>query len=96
MFREDSVVRARTDNMSVDLDAETVILDTASGTYFGLNEVGKAIWELIAEPRSVSGLCDTIATRFHIDADACMSDVIAFLTDLESEGLVERHGAPSS
>jgi hypothetical protein len=31
------------------LNCETVILDLDSGTYFGLDEVGTRVWQLLAQ-----------------------------------------------
>ena len=96
MIGENTIVRARAGNISVDLDSETVILDTASGTYFGVNEVGRAIWEFLAEPRPVQRIRDVVVARFDVEPDGCLSDVVAFLTDLLSAGLVELDGDSAS
>ena len=42
-----TAVCALGDHLSSDLGAETVILHMGEGVYFGLDEVGTAIWKLI-------------------------------------------------
>ena len=37
-----------------DLEGEAVILDLASGTYFGLNEVGTRVWRMVDEGRDAA------------------------------------------
>ena len=43
------VVSASDDVVAREVAGETVLLNLASGTYFGLNETGTLIWELIEE-----------------------------------------------
>ena len=48
LFR-DAIVKAAKEQVSCDLAGEAVILNLKSGQYFGLNEVGTRIWNLIQE-----------------------------------------------
>jgi len=55
---------------------ETVILDLASGTYYGLNTVGARIWKLVLERQSLIEVCDAMmdeyeTTREEIERDVC-------------------------
>jgi hypothetical protein len=65
------------------------LLDPDSGGLFGLDPLGDAIWELLAEPMSVGALCDTVAAVFPPDgAGRIRRDVGAFVTALRQKGLV--------
>ena len=68
---------------------ETVLLDLASGVYFGLDGVGKRIWESIAEGKSIGETAAIIAGEFEVDAAQAQADLVAFATDLVERGLLE-------
>jgi SpoVK/Ycf46/Vps4 family AAA+-type ATPase len=39
---------------------ETIILDLASGTYYGLDPVGARMWQLMSEGNSLNSVCDSM------------------------------------
>jgi hypothetical protein len=84
-----STVVASKHQVSSDLGDETVILQLESGMYHGLNAVGAAIWALLREPRSVEEIQQAILAEFAVDAERCQRDVMALLSKLEAEGLIE-------
>ena len=67
---------------------ETVLLDLSSGIYFGLDGVGKRIWESVAEGLSLGETATIIASEFEVDEAQAQSDLIAFATDLIERGLL--------
>ena len=54
------------ETLSTTLDGEAVILHTGSGQYFGFNEVGSDIWELIDEPHTVAEVTDHITDKYDV------------------------------
>ncbi|MBW1829607.1 MAG: PqqD family protein, partial [Deltaproteobacteria bacterium] len=62
----ESVVVQVVDLVSSSLDEETVMMSVNSGKYYGLDEIGSRIWELIKQPRSVSDLCDILLGEFEV------------------------------
>ena len=84
-----STVVASVRQVSSDLGNEAVILQLESGVYYGLNEVGAAIWALLREPRAAGEIQEAILAEFAVDADRCHKDVIAILRQFEAEGLIE-------
>ena len=67
---------------------ETVLLDLASGVYFGLDGVGKRIWETIEEGHSLSQTAVVITSEFDVDESRAQTDVIEFTSDLLDRGLL--------
>ena len=67
---------------------ETVILDLSSGMYFGLDGVGKRIWESVADGNTVGEIAAVIVTEFEVDEDQARADVIEFASDLLERGLL--------
>lgn len=75
-----------------ELDGEAVLLDVASGRYFGLNGSGLRIWSLLARGQAVGEIAATLGAEIAADADRLRADVEELVAALESEGLVRRGG----
>ena len=55
--------------MARQVGEETVILDLASGTYFGLDTVGARIWQLMGEGRMLAEVCAAMLAEYEVSAD---------------------------
>ena len=75
--------------VSVEVENTVVMMSLDLGKYFGLNEVGSRIWELLKEPRAMGDLCASLQQDFDVDPDACHEEVSEFLVALAKEGLIE-------
>jgi len=84
-----SIVVATKDQVSSDLGGETVLLSMQSAMYYGLDEVGTRIWELLGQPIRVSDICDAIEREYDVERERCEADVLALLRDLAAKGLIE-------
>jgi len=60
-----------------------------------LNPVGIAVFSLLDGSRDVDTLAATIAGEFEIGLDQAREDVIAFLTELQREGMLADAAAPN-
>jgi hypothetical protein len=67
---------------------ETVILDLASGTYFGLDPVGARIWALIGEGKTLAEICTTILDEYEVEREQLEMDVLRLTGELLERGLV--------
>jgi hypothetical protein len=86
------VVRASEGQIWRNLDDEAVILDSNSGKYYGLNEVGVRIWELSQEPKSVLDIQNTLLTEYDVEPDRCERELLVLLQELADNGLIEVKG----
>jgi hypothetical protein len=84
-----SIVVAAKDQVSSDLAGETVLLSMQSAMYYGLDQVGSRIWELVREPIRVSDLRDAITREYDVEPERCEADVLGFLRELAVKGLIE-------
>ncbi|GGF06720.1 hypothetical protein GCM10011611_10260 [Aliidongia dinghuensis] len=71
------------------MGTQTVLMSIDHGKYIGLDAVGTAIWQRLAEPVSVRDLCAQLMSAFTADAAELRRDVLAFLTRLHAYGLVD-------
>ena len=67
---------------------ETVILDLASGTYFGLDPVGARIWALMGEGRALAEICTTMLEEYEVERKQLEADVLRLAEELAERGLV--------
>jgi len=65
-----------------------VILDLASGTYFGLNPVGAAIWDALREGKTLAETCQAIVDQYEVSPREVERDVIQLTTELLAKKLV--------
>ena len=84
-----STVVAAPEQVSSDLAGEAVILNLANGTYYGLNQVGARVWNLVQEPRLVSTIVATLMAEYEVDTAQCERDVALLLSELRAAGLIE-------
>lgn len=69
---------------------EMVLLDLDSGTYFTLNGVGAFIWKRIEAQDDVDAIASHIVQQYEVELAQARADVSAFLSDMLTQGLVER------
>lgn len=67
---------------------ETVILDLASGTYYGLDPVGARIWQLMVEGKALASVCETLLEEFDVSRETLERDVLHLTSELRAKGLV--------
>lgn len=66
---------------------ETVILDLASGTYFGLDAVGARAWQLMSEDKSLREVCDVLFDEYEVSRENLEADILRLMQELSSKGL---------
>lgn len=76
------------ENISTELEGETVILDMASGIYSGLDAVGSSIWTLLEQPITFSVLCHKLMDEYNVEEEVCRTDLLSFLKDLADNKLI--------
>ena len=74
--------------MSRALGEDCVMLDLESGTYFGLDEVGARVWQLLGEGKSVTETCEILARDYDASREQIESDVHELVSELAANGLV--------
>lgn len=71
------------------MDEETVMMSIEKGEYYGVNPVGRRIWELLETPVTVSAMCDTLCGEYNIEPEQCSKDVLAFLEQLSAKDVIK-------
>ena len=71
-----------------EVDGEAVILNLETGLYFGLDQVGTRIWQLIHEHGSLQKVFETMRNEFDVGSDALERDLLGLMDELCVKGLV--------
>ena len=69
---------------------ETVLLDLASGVYFGLDGVGQRIWESVVAGDSLEQAVATIVSEYNVEEAQAQTDVLEFVSDLVERSLLAK------
>lgn len=85
----DSIVRRNDELLTAEVDGELVMMSIASGRYFGLDDTGRRIWELLVGPVSVAALCEQLVQEYAVDTATCERDVLALLRKMAEHGMIE-------
>jgi Coenzyme PQQ synthesis protein D (PqqD) len=70
------------------LGDESVMLDMASGYYFGLDPVGARIWQLLLETSSLAEIVERLAQEYDVTPEQAKSDLVRFVEELKAHGLL--------
>lgn len=70
-------------------EGEAVLLHAAKGVYYGLDEVGTRVWQMMRDGKSVDEMVRVLLERYDAEEQRLRADVRQLLADLEREGLIE-------
>jgi hypothetical protein len=68
---------------------EVVILDLATGTYFGLDGPGARFWQLLSEGRPVAAIFDILREEYEVPPETLEADLRKLIDELASKGLLK-------
>jgi hypothetical protein len=71
-------------------DDVTILLDTTSGRYYTLDDVGGRVWELADGTNTVAEIASRLASEYEAPLEQIEADVRELLGDLSADELV--HG----
>ncbi len=72
-----------------EVDDEMVILDMNSENYFGLDEVGRDIWNAFREKETLQEVYDAMFEIYDVDENVLKNDIEVFIGKLIKSGLIE-------
>ncbi len=79
------------------LEGEIVLLNMATGLYFGLNRVGTMIWKSIAQDGNLERAIASVTHAYpQADAGAVRSDAELLVAQLLEKGLLRIQSAPAT
>lgn len=88
-YSDDQRFIASDDALARVLDGELVMLDLKSGTYFGMNEVGARIWEILTAGENIASAVETLTSEFAVDPSTVREDIESLLVQLAERDLIK-------
>lgn len=76
--------------MAAGEEGRMVLLDPSGGEYFGLDEVGVRIWDLLPAHPTPAALAERLTEEYDAPRERLEADAAAFLGELDRLGLVVR------
>ena len=71
------------------VDSELVLLNLDNEEYYGLDEVGAAMWEAVTTAHDVDAAFQQLLERFDVDSTTLSRDLEHLFDELSKRGLVE-------
>jgi len=72
-----------------EVNGEAVLLSLQGGFYYGLDEVGTTIWQLIGEEQlDPDQVVERLTEIYEVEAEQARNDLGEFLDDLRESGLI--------
>ena len=82
----DRVIRASS-QLYEEIDGKVVLLGRKAGSYYGLNELGSAIWRALERETRVGDLCEMVAGRLDVVPESLHDDISEFVGQLLDQEL---------
>ena len=74
--------------LTQEVGGETVILDLKTESYFGLDEVGTRIWQLLQEQEGIQTITAAMLNEYDVEEDQLEKDIQSLLTQLDNAGII--------
>ena len=72
-----------------EFDGELVILDLDKGCYFGLDEVGTRVWQLVSGGATLAQAVDTLQPEYDAPSARMLEDFLSLGNEWLERGLVQ-------
>jgi hypothetical protein len=93
---EKTLVARDPDMLASEMDGEKVMMSIERGEYYGLDETGSRVWDLIENETRVGDIVVQLLEEFDVDRDECARDVMEFLEELKQKGLITTSDDPEN
>ncbi len=82
------IVQVLPDVLSQEVSGETVLLDLNNENYFGLNEVGTRIWQLLQEQNNLEIIYNIMLDEYEVDTKRLRKDFDDIIKQLVDTRLI--------
>jgi len=89
MLTLNSIIQRNSEVLVAEAAQDLIMVNIASGYYYGLSDVARKIWEAIERPKRVSNLIDDLTANYNVSSSLCEEQTLAFLNALLDEGLLQ-------
>ena len=76
------------DCMMRDLGGESVLVSLETGRYFGLDDIGTAVWGWMQEHGALAPIVEKLVETYDVDTDTARADLEALVREMMAAGLL--------
>ncbi len=84
----DQTISLSPDVISQEVSGETVLMDLESENYYGLDEVGTRIWQLIGQTNDLRVIYQTLLQEYEVKEERLLQDLDVLLGQIAGLGLI--------
>ncbi|MGF1728817.1 PqqD family peptide modification chaperone [Photobacterium kasasachensis] len=88
MISSTSIIERSADQVSCELDGEIVLMSTATGKYFKLDNIGARIWLLLETPAKLADIVETILNEYEVSPEQGEREITAFIHQLLASNFI--------
>ena len=70
------------------IDDEVVMMSIEDGKYYGLDNTGSQIWNILESPQTISHIITQLMDSFDVSEDQCLKDCIPFIEDMLDKNIL--------
>ncbi len=67
---------------------DLMMLNVEQGAYYALDPIAAEIWGMLEHPAHVDNIIERLQKRYDVSAEECERDVMDFLKELNSNGMI--------
>ena len=76
-----------------DLGSEAIVLNVRTGVYYGLNDTGTRMWNVLSRHAGVEQAYGALLAEYDVADDRLRDDLLGLIGQLAERGLVDVHDA---
>jgi hypothetical protein len=84
------------DVVSREVGGEAILLNLATGTYFGLDGIGTEIWTVLTREGTTQAVTSALLAEYDVEESRLRRDIDQFIQQLVHKGLLEAEQAHMS
>jgi hypothetical protein len=88
VLNKESIISRDSNLIFSEIDGDIVLLSIENNNYYGLDEIGSIIWNMIETPYKLSEIINILTQQYDVDYSQCLEDVSILLNDLHKDGLI--------
>ena len=92
MLTTESRIQIQPDVLFREIGGEAVLLNLQTGKYFGLDETGTRMWQLLAERGAIEPVVTALADEYEVTEEQVRKDLLALVEKLAANQLVQIEG----
>ena len=70
------------------IDNQVMLMNIENGSYYEIEGIGGAIWQMLETPRSEAEIVEAILATYRVEQEECVNDIRAFLAKLTASQIV--------